>query len=45
MFVLLGEGEVFYKGKCVYVMVVFIEEGFELIEFEVKEGFVLINGM
>ena len=42
--VLLGEGEVFYKGKRVHAMVALTEEGLEPIELEAKEGLALING-
>ncbi len=42
--VLLGEGEVFYKGKRVHEMVALTEEGLEPIELEAKEGLALING-
>lgn len=42
--VLLGEGEVFYKGKRAHAMVALTEEGLEPIELEAKEGLALING-
>lgn len=42
--VLMGEGEVFYKGKRIHAKIALQQEGLEPIELEAKEGLALING-
>ena len=42
--VLIGEGEVFYKGKLRDTKEVFTIEGIEPISIEIREGLALING-
>ncbi|MFD3445644.1 histidine ammonia-lyase [Microbacteriaceae bacterium 4G12] len=42
--VLLGEGEVFYKGERVPAMTALMKEGISPITLEAKEGLALING-
>jgi histidine ammonia-lyase len=42
--VLLGEGEVFYKGERVHAMVALTKEGLTPIALQAKEGLALING-
>ena len=42
--VLIGEGEVFYKGKRTSTKIVFDKEGITPIRVEIREGLALING-
>ena len=42
--VLIGEGEVFYKGKRRETKEVFFEENIEPIKIEIREGLALMNG-
>lgn len=42
--VLIGEGEVFYKGEKTATKEVFEKEGIKPIEVEIREGLALING-
>ncbi|MEP3208019.1 MAG: aromatic amino acid ammonia-lyase [Maribacter sp.] len=42
--VLIGEGEVFYKGKRTSTKTVFKKEGITPISVEIREGLALING-
>lgn len=42
--VLIGEGEVFYKGKRCEAKDVFFEENIEPIKIEIREGLALMNG-
>ncbi|MBK8601152.1 MAG: aromatic amino acid lyase [Flavobacterium sp.] len=42
--VLIGEGEVFHKGERKSTKEVFIEEGLEPIQVEIREGLALMNG-
>lgn len=42
--ILIGEGEVFYKGERQPTKIVFKQEGIEPIEIKIREGLSLING-
>lgn len=42
--VLMGEGEVFYKGKRKPALEVLVQEGIEPVTLQAKEGLALING-
>jgi len=42
--VLIGEGEVFYQGKCVPAAKALQKEGIQPIQLKAKEGLALING-
>jgi histidine ammonia-lyase len=42
--VLIGEGEVFYKGERKSTKEVFETEGLEPIQVEIREGLALMNG-
>ena len=42
--VLMGEGEVFYKGERKPALEVLVQEGIEPVTLQAKEGLALING-